>query len=197
MKLIDCRYISRCKERRGESTALGWVAGGWSVIIPETALRKWFNQENPETEKNLYTVLGIAQGAQPGEIKAAYRRMALQWHPDRCKELNSHEVFLRIQDAYNVLSDERKRERYNAGLEFERSLPKEMSSKSIASMTAIDSYGYRSPLRCGYLLVNGTQAGKWFVVSDILGWEDITTDDGKTLVVNWVMGEDRPQEKWV
>uniref|UniRef100_A0A8I6YM25 J domain-containing protein n=1 Tax=Hordeum vulgare subsp. vulgare TaxID=112509 RepID=A0A8I6YM25_HORVV len=50
-----------------------------------------------------HDVLGVAPSASPAEIKRAYRRLALKYHPDVNKEANSQEKFLRIKHAYNTL----------------------------------------------------------------------------------------------
>ncbi|KAJ2065132.1 hypothetical protein GGI17_000543 [Coemansia sp. S146] len=62
----------------------------------------------------LYTVLGVDQRATPVELKRAYRRLALQHHPDRNPGTTTDgSDFVRIQYAYDVLSDERKRRIYD------------------------------------------------------------------------------------
>ena len=60
---------------------------------------------------NLYDDLGVERTASADEIKAAYRRLAMQHHPDRGGQ---QENFQRIQTAYDVLSDETKRAAYDA-----------------------------------------------------------------------------------
>ncbi|PKA64581.1 Chaperone protein dnaJ 20, chloroplastic [Apostasia shenzhenica] len=66
-----------------------------------------------------YAVLGVAADASASEIRSAYRKLAKKWHPDRCGRERSEEAikkFQQIQEAYEVLSDERKRVFYDAGL---------------------------------------------------------------------------------
>lgn len=62
-------------------------------------------------ENNYYQVLGVRREATLAEIKSAYYKLALKWHPD--KNNASYERMLRINEAYQVLSDERLRRRYN------------------------------------------------------------------------------------
>jgi hypothetical protein len=62
-------------------------------------------------QKNYYVVLGIAPGASPEEIKAAFRRRVRELHPD-VSGLNSG-PFIEVQEAYAVLSDPERRQRYD------------------------------------------------------------------------------------
>jgi molecular chaperone DnaJ len=61
-----------------------------------------------------YKTLGVARDASTAEIKAAYRKLALQFHPDRNPgDHQAEEKFKEVSLAYAVLSDEEKRARYN------------------------------------------------------------------------------------
>ncbi|KAF7075819.1 hypothetical protein CFC21_080562 [Triticum aestivum] len=59
-----------------------------------------------------YEVLGVAPSAAPADIKRAYRRLALKYHPDVNKEGNAQEKFLRIKHAYNTLMNSESRSKY-------------------------------------------------------------------------------------
>lgn len=64
--------------------------------------------------KDLYEVLGVSKSANDTEIKAAYRKLALQWHPDKHKgEKDAETKFKEINQAYEVLSDKQKRQQYD------------------------------------------------------------------------------------
>ncbi len=60
-----------------------------------------------------YDVLGLDRSASPDEVKRAFRRLAMQYHPDRNPEPDAHERFKAINEAYEVLSDPEKRAAYD------------------------------------------------------------------------------------
>jgi len=65
--------------------------------------------------KDYYQILGIEKEASPDEIKSAYRKLALDHHPDRNPDNpESEEKFKEISEAYSVLSDEDKKRNYDA-----------------------------------------------------------------------------------
>ncbi len=61
-----------------------------------------------------YDILGVSQKATDAEIKSAYRKQALKWHPDRNKESGAEEKFKEVTKAYEVLSDPQKKSQYDA-----------------------------------------------------------------------------------
>ena len=63
--------------------------------------------------KDYYKILGLTRGANEDDIKKAYRKMALKYHPDKNKTPGAEEKFKEIAEAYEVLSDKRKREIYD------------------------------------------------------------------------------------
>ena len=65
-------------------------------------------------KRDYYEVLGVARSASPEEIKRAYRKLALQYHPDRNPNDPQAETrFKEINEAYEVLSDSERRQRYD------------------------------------------------------------------------------------
>lgn len=64
--------------------------------------------------KDYYEVLGVQKGAPKDQIKDAYRKLALQFHPDRNKAPEAEARFKEISEAYAVLSDDEKRRQYDA-----------------------------------------------------------------------------------
>ncbi|XP_006631828.1 dnaJ homolog subfamily B member 1 [Lepisosteus oculatus] len=63
--------------------------------------------------KDYYKVLGIQKGASEDEIKKAYRKQALRYHPDKNKSSDAEEKFKEIAEAYDVLSDPKKKDIYD------------------------------------------------------------------------------------
>jgi DnaJ-class molecular chaperone len=66
---------------------------------------------------NHYEVLGLSREASPEEIKKAYRVLSLKWHPDRNSSSESQSKFQEISSAYEVLSDEERRDHYDMELD--------------------------------------------------------------------------------
>ncbi len=64
-------------------------------------------------KRDYYDVLGVKRDASKDEIKDAYRKLALQYHPDRNKDAGAEEKFKEISEAYAVLSDDQKRQQYD------------------------------------------------------------------------------------
>uniref|UniRef100_A0A8C9XMZ6 DnaJ heat shock protein family (Hsp40) member B1b n=1 Tax=Sander lucioperca TaxID=283035 RepID=A0A8C9XMZ6_SANLU len=63
--------------------------------------------------KDYYDILGIKKGASEDDIKKAYRKQALRFHPDKNKSPGAEEKFKEIAEAYDVLSDPKKKDIYD------------------------------------------------------------------------------------
>ncbi|KAJ1723702.1 hypothetical protein LPJ53_001983 [Coemansia erecta] len=63
---------------------------------------------------NHYAILGVSPSATQKEIKAAFYKGSMKWHPDRNQGANeAHQKFLKISEAYSVLGNEQKRQAYD------------------------------------------------------------------------------------
>ncbi len=66
------------------------------------------------TKRDYYEVLGLARGASAEEVKKAYRKLAIQYHPDKNPgDKKAEERFKELSEAYEVLSDTQKRQMYD------------------------------------------------------------------------------------
>lgn len=64
-------------------------------------------------DKNLYEILGVKKDAMPGEIRIAYKKLASKYHPDRNDDPKANAIMQSITNAYDILSDPKKRKRYD------------------------------------------------------------------------------------
>ena len=64
-------------------------------------------------KRDYYEVLGVPKDANKDQIKTSYRKLALQYHPDRNKAAGAEDRFKEISEAYAVLSDDAKRAQYD------------------------------------------------------------------------------------
>lgn len=64
-------------------------------------------------KRDLYEVLEVSKNASGDEIKTSYRRLAKKYHPDLNKEPGAEAKFKEVQEAYDILSDEQKRSKYD------------------------------------------------------------------------------------
>ncbi|CAK58586.1 unnamed protein product (macronuclear) [Paramecium tetraurelia] len=74
------------------------------------------------SKKDYYKILEVDKNASDTDIKKAYRKLALQWHPDKNKESEEQKKladkkFREIAEAYSVLSDKQKRQQYDMGVD--------------------------------------------------------------------------------
>lgn len=209
-KILRVRYLGGCKEREdGSVSAFGLIGNEWSAIFSERCLRSWFEgidfdapQTTPSDKPHMetfYTILGIKKDADMDQIKTAFRRMAMQWHPDHCQEPNAHEMFLSIKGAYDALSDPGKRARYDLGLQMQTQYERGERAKELLERKKLQAVvpNYRAPLRCGLVMADGFEKLGRFEVHKIWAWEDVINGEGKTLVSSWPKGASEVVEEWV
>jgi molecular chaperone DnaJ len=65
------------------------------------------------TQQDPYSVLGVSRDASPEEVKSAFRKLAMEYHPDRNREDGAEARFKEVNAAYEVLSDPEKRARFD------------------------------------------------------------------------------------
>ncbi|MFA7123179.1 MAG: DnaJ domain-containing protein, partial [Candidatus Delongbacteria bacterium] len=66
------------------------------------------------SKRDYYEILGVDKNATKDDIKKAYKKLALKFHPDRNKgDKDSEEKFKEVGEAYSVLSDDNKRSKYD------------------------------------------------------------------------------------
>lgn len=196
MTILDVRYIGVTRAREdGSESAFGWCNGGWNAVFPRAVLMTWFGAtQRPGEAATLYAVLGVSQSASAADIKASWKRLARQWHPDVCREPDAAGQFRAIQEAWEILGDENRRARYNAGLALEATWKAQNGrNERVAHMDT----NYRSPLRCGLILATGVQILGRHVVGEIHQWTDITNSQGQTLTTSWPAGAKEFVEQWI
>ena len=62
----------------------------------------WFTLPLLGLSKDYYKVLRLKKGAKTEEIKKAFRKLALKYHPDKNKEEGAEEKFMKLSEAYNI-----------------------------------------------------------------------------------------------
>ncbi|GHO54346.1 DnaJ domain-containing protein [Ktedonobacter robiniae] len=72
------------------------------------------NDKDMKSEKDYYAVLGVAPSATPAEIKEAFKKLALQYHPDRNKSADANERMSELLKAYQALNNPEERKNYDA-----------------------------------------------------------------------------------
>ncbi|XP_063330492.1 dnaJ homolog subfamily C member 16-like [Pelmatolapia mariae] len=65
------------------------------------------------SEYDPYNTLGVSRSASQAEIKRAYKRLAREWHPDKNKDPNAEDMFIKISKSYEILSNEERRSNFD------------------------------------------------------------------------------------
>lgn len=101
----DDNFVERIRELRAEINAkVRRIKGEEEPIFGSDLFSDlWF-----QPKKDYYTILGVSRRATQAELKAAYRKLALKYHPDLNKDPYAKERFREISEAYAVLSGKEK-----------------------------------------------------------------------------------------
>jgi hypothetical protein len=187
-EVIRVNYLGNVRQRGPtEITASGMdERGQWLYVFPLPVLQAWFGvpDTNPLTASTYYEALGLSAGSDAAAVKRAYRQAIKRWHPDICPDPDAHTIFLAVQAAYDVLSDERKRKRYDLAFSI-------MQVKKQADIV----FAVPGRWRCGYVTVSGEWHFGKLVVAEIHGWQDIIDRDGLRMTATWV--QDHVEYEWV
>ena len=99
------------------ATTLVFYGLAWLLFLSISTTTTTTTYAASQSSNNLYTILGVTQTATSREIKSAYRRKALDTHPDKNKAVSAEqaaEAFRQVVQAFEVLSDPERREYYDA-----------------------------------------------------------------------------------
>merc|ERR1719421_2678291 len=99
--------ISKVFGWRGVGFTVGWV------MLISLALRLTSMQGEEMFSFNPYKILGVEEGADPKEIKKAFRKLSLQYHPDKNTGEGAQaaaDMFIKVTKAHDVLTDDATRE---------------------------------------------------------------------------------------
>jgi preprotein translocase subunit Sec63 len=98
------------------SKVFGWRGVGFTVgwVMFISLAVKLTSMEGQEMFTfNPYKILGVEEGAEMGDVKKAYRRLSLQYHPDKNQgNPEANDLFIKVAKAYEVLTDDATRENY-------------------------------------------------------------------------------------
>lgn len=109
---------------------------------------------------NYYTILGVNKDASEDDIKKAYRKLAMQYHPDRNpNDKESEEKFKEVTQAYEILSDSEKRKEYDLGGQKHRSRPMSKEEFDFASRTASSFFSGGDPFEDYFRKMGGMNGG--------------------------------------
>lgn len=188
---VQVNYLGNVRRRRdGSLTASGMSERGeWLYIFPWSVIAGWLDiGVTPLDVANLYDRLSVAPNAEATEIKRAFRSMVRVWHPDVSPHAQATDVFRAIQEAYDVLSDDRQRRKYDVALR----LQSQMSAPVESEVTWVPP----DYLRCGWYDIEADAVMGRYVVTQVYGHDDIINSAGKIMVSQWDTTQNMPVYNW-
>lgn len=112
-----------------------------------------------------YSILEVSPDATVGEIKQAFRRQAIKWHPDKNPDTDTTEVMQLINEAYLILSDQEAREHYdgeyNKFVQFQSQGSSKKKTHQTSHARANDSSQYYNSNVYSNYTVEDDVLGKW------------------------------------
>lgn len=121
------------------------------------------------TQKDYYDILGVSEDASQEEIKKAYKKLAKEYHPDRSDKENAEEKFKDIGEAYAVLKDPEKREKYDQFRKYGQSPGQEGFQFDSQGFDFFDLFQQATGQPGGGRARGGQGRGQQFNVEDLFG----------------------------
>lgn len=84
-----------------------------NFLQANTQFNRQFSQTTPQQSQDPYKTLGVSKTAKLADIKKSYYKLAKKYHPDVNKDADAKEEFKNITEAWDILSDETKRQQYD------------------------------------------------------------------------------------
>lgn len=159
--IIRCHYVSLPRRYAhlplSRGPGLGTQSLGYSATAAFLTSRR-FQSAPALGNSDHYTTLGVSPDATQDEIKAAYKRLALEFHPDRNHESGAEERFKTISAAYNVIGHKDKRREYDVQRTMFSSPPSSSSGYSSGGVNSKGAY----PREAGYQQMSKEDADRLF-----------------------------------
>jgi molecular chaperone DnaJ len=98
--------------------------------------------------RGYYAILGVSQDANFQEIKKSYRKLAKKYHPDRNKSPHAEEIIKKINEAFEALSDRRKRKQYDresSNIFDQKDSNNEENEENLSDQKQTNSYKFAKP----------------------------------------------------
>jgi DnaJ family protein C protein 9 len=141
----------------------------------------------PSNQGSLYDLLGVSKDASQEEIKKAYRNLAIQCHPDKCKDADAQTKFQRLLDIYAVLGDAEKRKIYDETGSMSDDL--ELSSTDFDKLKAFFRHQYKAVTEDEIDAFSMAYRGSEEEKQDVLLWWGQSNGDVDTVFRNVMLSD--------